>query len=330
MSELDTIVVKRFAKLRNLSEEDAEKILKTMKEKKPDSFERISKVLGVLSEYGDKLEDPILMSLIAPLLQQEFGKSVDHDKKDDLSQWLDELVKKTAALRAIDRAFEKENETGGKGAIEELKEYLKELIENRKEKEMQETINAIVGSIKEEIKALADSIKEVVGNKPNETSLTTSLVKAVENEVNKSKKLLETLGYRVDRGLTVEEVKRAAEEMGLKVIDGRIPLEELNKLKKSWEEETKKLVKEAYMRGREDEKRLHDDKMYERQISAVERIVEKAVDRIVGEILGPLFQAYITAKTGTPPPPPPQETKVPVESAETGESSVEKSTEETT
>ena len=112
MSELDTIVVKRFARLRNLSEEDAEKILKTMKEKKPDSFERISRMLSVLSEYGDKLEDPILMSLIAPLLQQEFSKGVGDDKKDDLSQFIDELVKKTAVLRAVDRAFEKEDETG--------------------------------------------------------------------------------------------------------------------------------------------------------------------------------------------------------------------------
>ena len=62
------------------------------------------------------------------------------------------------------------------------------------------------------------------------------------------------------------------------------------------QEQAKKLAEQMYRKGLEDGVKQIDEKMYERQIQAVERLVEKTVDRFISEIFGPIARAFFTAQ----------------------------------
>ena len=300
--EVEDIIVKRYAQVTGRSEDEARAVLKLMKKKAPDRFSRIEKMLGVLSEYGDKLKDPLMVALLSPIISEAVkmpGKEEEESFAEDVKRAVKSIASYVAGLKALDMMMPEKSENEQKvppevaTKIDGLEKRLKFLIkkwkeaeEAQKQSEIQAVLNEI-GKLKQEIEELKK------GGEKKEVTVE-DIVKKIHEEEERAKNLLQNMGYKVDKGLTVEEIKRAAQEMGLKVVEGKVPVSELKKLKKKLVEEMKKKAKEAYEAGKEEARKEFDEKMFERQIQAFENVVEKAIDRIVGEFLGPLARAFLS------------------------------------
>ena len=329
--DLDELIVKRYALATGRSEEEARAVLSALKERRPDRYERIKSILGVFAEYGDKVKDPVMLTLLRPVLAEEVTKSLRSDDVVDIareaSTAMSRVIAQTAgvvgALKTLDTLMPPE-ETRRKADVvskeleelkkrnEELMAKINELLEEKKSKELEE-LKAKLDEQAQVISALAEEVKRIkeTPSQPVKPMTPEEFAEQLAKKREEARKFLENLGFKVvERGeeLTPEKLKELATKYGFKVVEAKIPLEEYEKRLKEIEEKMKEEVRKAYEKGKEDAKREFDEKMMERQIKAVENISERAIDRLISEILGPILRA-VFASTGTPSGKPPAPSK---------------------
>jgi hypothetical protein len=296
-----------------MSVEEAKAALEELKEKQPDRYERIASLVGVLAQMGDKIKDPIVALIAAPLLRdalQQGSAPQGGGVASGIISAVDAVSQRVAALRALDAVLPS---VGGKAEasdklLEEIKDLRAKLEELREEKYKEQIsgIQDLISATLEKLENLEKQVKEIkekpptppATEKPPEKPPTAEdIIKRILEEEENAKKLLKLRGYRVEEGLSPEEVRKVAESWGWKIVEGKVPLEEVEKLRAKTEEEMKKLAEAMYKKGREDAAKEFDEKMIERQINAVKDIVEKTVDRIVGEIFAPVVKAWLGGET---------------------------------
>jgi hypothetical protein len=295
-----------------MSVEEAKAALEELKEKQPDRYERIASLIGVLAQMGDKIKDPIVALIAAPLLRDAFQQSAPQGGgvASGIISAVDAVSQRVAALRALDAVLP--SVSGKAEASDKLLEEIKDLrakLEELREEKYKEQISGIqdlISATLEKLENLEKQVKEIrekpptppTPEKPPEKPPTAEdIIKRILEEEENAKKLLKLRGYRVEEGLSPEEVRKVAESWGWKIVEGKVPLEEVEKLRAKTEEEMKKLAEAMYKKGREDAAKEFDEKMIERQINAVKDIVEKTVDRIVGEIFAPVVRAWLGGET---------------------------------
>ena len=329
--DLDELIVKRYALATGRSEEEARAVLSALKERRPDRYERIKSILGVFAEYGDKVKDPVMLTLLRPVLAEEVTRSLRSDDVVDIareaSTAMSRVIAQTAgvvgALKTLDTLMPeqvREKADVVSKEIEELKKKneelmakVSELLEEKKTKELEE-LKAKLDQQAEVLAALAEEVKKIKESPPTPPSempkTVHEVVKMIDEEKKKAIDFLKRLGYSVkeEKELTVDEIKKLAEKYGLRITEAKIPIEEYEKRLKEIEEKMKEEVRKAYEKGKEDAKREFDEKMLDRQIKAAENIAERAIDRLISEILGPILRA-VFASSGTPSGKPPAPSK---------------------
>ena len=294
---IDDVIVKRYAMATGRSPEEVRAIIDALKEKKPDRLEEFEKVLGVLAEYGDKIRDPLILPIIRPVLEEQVSRIYDSDEDfiKKLRRAIDEVSARVAAIKALDALLpdkkkEEENEEIKQvmAEIEAIKQEIKELKNGGvSEKALQPLLD--------EIKRLREDLKNLKsGGGEDEVD---RIIEKMKEREEKAKKLLENLGYRVEQGLSPEQVKELAEKYGFKILEAKIPIEQLEKARREMKQEMERVAKEMYEKGREDAKKEIDEKLLERQAQAVENIVNRAVDRLFEQILGPFIRMWVEGQT---------------------------------
>ena len=296
---LSEVLVERYAQSAGVDKETAKRILESMKERRPQRFEQIKDTLEVLAEYGDKVKDPILLSIIKPMLTQEvLGAAQEENLGDKISKTIKEISAAKLAIESVNKIFAGEQKPGVSSELEkqlsdlanEVK-TLREAVKKSKKSKLLKQLNELqqqIGGLQQELLKL----KEGGGEGKD---VIEQLVEKIDERKTKAKQFLEKLGYKVEEeALSPERLKELAEKHGFKIVEAKVSYEEYERLKKEMEEKIQEAAKKAYEMGKEDAKREFDEHALERNIQVVERIAERAVDRLVGEIVGPILRAVVT------------------------------------
>ncbi|MHA1506378.1 MAG: hypothetical protein ACTSR0_04215 [Candidatus Asgardarchaeia archaeon] len=285
---LDEIIARRYSSIANIPYEEARAILQELKERDKADFERVANTLALMAEFGDKVQDPLVSVILKPMLEKTV--SGGDDVTESISSSLKEVTKYVTTLKALDALLpqKKENEEL-KAMLEQYQQTILQALQSSQQSEDDEKYKQLM----EEIKALKSEIANLKVNPTNNKVSLETIVNAINDEVSKAKKLLSLMGYRLEKGITIDEAKRIAEEHGLKVVEDKIPISELEKMKKAMMEEMEKRAKEAYEKGKQDALKEVDTKVYEKQIEAVENIFGGALDKFISNILTPIVKKYL-------------------------------------
>lgn len=288
----------------------ARDMLQSIREEKMRTLETIGKILEMASEKGSKISSD-LSPYIAGVLVKGF-ESLYGSPADDLKQIAVESLKTLTALKSAQILTGEDNPASNLfNAIvlkilnkhlekaEKYDEKIEEEIKALKEERRKEASPEII-ELHKEIENLKKIITELLenlnnNNRKEEKDDVEDLIDKLIKLEEKSKKLLEARGYKVEKGgISPEEFKRMAEEMGLKVVDAKIPLDEhvkkVQKLKKEYE----KKAKEFYKKGYERALRELDLKERKMQLESLERIITKAFDNITQRVIEPIVEGLFS------------------------------------
>jgi hypothetical protein len=133
--------------------------------------------------------------------------------------------------------------------------------------------------------SLAEEIKKIKGAVEDLKAVLTELGYRVEPDKVSWKDVEEVIRKRVEEAverarqealasLTPEEMKRRLEAAGYKVVGGPM----------TWDQ-VEKLINEV-------KKRAYEEALEDKRVDAVKSILESAISRVIGEILGPVVRAY--------------------------------------
>jgi len=304
---ISDILVKRYAQTSGLSEEEARQVLEAIREKRPDRFEQLRQTLELLSEYGEKVKDPLLLTVLKPMIADQIMGGREEDSiADKISRAIREAAAAKLAVDSVTKILGEKREEPPppqvpqevvdslNRALNEIDDLKKKLSKARKSKTLK-----LIKALEEQVKGLRDELQKVKEAPPKEEDEIERIVQKMHERKEKAKEFLEALGYTVKEGeIPPERVKELAEKYGWKVVEAKVSLEELERLKREMEERIKREVEEAYKRGREDAQREIDEKMLEKQLNALQNIVQSAVDRVIGEVIGPVVRNALAGQIG--------------------------------
>lgn len=294
---LGEVLVKRYAQAAGVDEDTARRVLEALRERRPSRFERIKAMLELMGEYRDKV-DPTLLPIIRPLIVQELTASTaGNGIGERIARAIEEVSAAKLAVEAAGRVLGGQPQQVPEQVLKSL-ESLSRAVEELKKKVEGEEENQtlqLLSSLQQQIQQLQGEIQNLKQGGVKTGDEIEELAKKLEERKRKAQEFLKALGYDVREGeLPPEKVKELAERYGFKVVEAKVSLEELEKAKREFEEKARKLAEEAYRRGREEAQKEFDEKMLEKQIGAVERIVQTAVDRVVSQIIAPIVQGAVT------------------------------------
>jgi len=169
-----------------------------------------------------------------------------------------------------------------------------EELKGEKEKTL---VNALT-TLQNEIASIKGELEELKKTPPKKEEPITAdkIVEEIQKREKEARKFLELRGYKIEKGLSRDEIIKLAEEKGFKVIETTIPLERFEKFKEEVEKKMEQVAQQAYQKGKEEARKEFDEKMYEKQINALKDIISNVVDRLVGDIFGPVIQGYLGGK----------------------------------
>jgi len=297
---LEDVIAERYAQISGRSKEEAKAILNMMKEKQPDRYERLSSILGVLSEYGDKIKDPILLSVLRPILTEEMSQVKSEDDPFGLKQAVKTVGKYVTALKTFDAMLPGISAKPSDAVMERInkvEEKVSNLLEELKGEKEKTLVNALT-TLQNEIASIKGELEELKKTPPKKEEPITAdkIVEEIQKREKEARKFLELRGYKIEKGLSRDEIIKLAEEKGFKVIETTIPLERFEKFKEEVEKKMEQVAQQAYQKGKEEARKEFDEKMYEKQINALKDIISNVVDRLVGDIFGPVIQGYLGGK----------------------------------
>lgn len=131
-------------------------------------------------------------------------------------------------------------------------------------------------------------------------------LKQVKDAEDEAKKLLEKLGYKVvttETPVTVEEAKKLVEGMGYKLVDTRLARDEVEKM-----------LEEAERQWQEEHDLNLETRLEEAKIGAAERVVSKAIDKVMEPFtyfLKQWFEGTVEARMSSTTPQTIERTEVP-------------------
>jgi len=321
----DEQIIEQFAKAKGIPVEEAKaKYLPLLK--RPDEREQIKRqfldaaeIIQTASE-ASKDANPMLKNYMATLAGQTITQVVGGGKAsmaDRIGEVFDKLTEKKLEYKLLNRIFKDEEEEakpnpeieaikqtvdGVLGQLSQLSEALTAKKKNEEKAEILAELDNKIKPIREFLEAYRSKLE---GNGEQMRSIDTMLqnIKKYEDD---AKEFLTKRGYNVDvvRGMTKEEVQKLLEEERGRILEKLSPEE----IKAALEKRGFKIVGgpmsyDEFMRRLEEErKKWQDEKIADRQIAAVENMVSKSVDRLIGEIVGPLMRGWVEGRTQQTPP----------------------------
>jgi len=300
--DFEKLLILSVSKKYNIPYEEAEKIVMPILAKK-DKIEEYKNLMEKTVAFGKIMSEipEDTRSAIAPIIVRDLIR----DENDDFdTKAVERMATKLAVIKEAIRMA-----TGGtddeekkkeleiyRSMLEELRNEIKELKEDKWKKELADlfsNINKTIKSLDERISKLEQG--EPKGGKKGggaggEENPVEYLLKQIELMDKLKSELADKMGLtpKIEGGgekqpISTKELIEQLKKMGYEV---RPP--------PTWED-VKKMVQEAYKRAKQEAEAEHESKINEKQLEIVEGILTKAIDKLVGDIFGPLVQAYISS-----------------------------------
>ena len=279
---LKEALVKKYAKLRNIPEEEARKLLSPILEDE-DKMKDILETLSLLDSIDTKpgtLSDEIKEALKSKAMIK-LGDTIDEDE-DDIEKLMKKALRWQKELKIIEsilgtsedpriQALESKFSTLER-TLRELVDTLRSSKQNELTKEIVDTISKLNESIQKQIEAINKRLEKLEKE-------------ALEFDIDKIKRKLEKIGWSVkppgSEEWDIEALKKKLEKYGFKVEPGFITWDRLKEIleeeRKKWEEQRKKELEEAIERDR---------------IEATKETITEGF-RILGQVLRDIFKPVV-------------------------------------
>jgi molecular chaperone GrpE (heat shock protein) len=300
MKELAELLVEKYAKVKNLSEEDKKKLVSALLAEDSD-FEKVSSRLVGFAEMLSKLKDapePV-RNAVATIGTSLLSYTI---ASDPVSEGVRDAAKYVAKIKFIDSAF-KDNENEAvkelKAALEGLKAKLEEIETRKKSEELE--------ALKDELRTMIDSLTERIDTlesrisapQPQNNSKPENIISEAKRVADTAKQILMEMGYRVEpASVPIHELNKILEQKKKEIIDSLSP-EELKSLLESkgykvvggpvrWED-VEKMLEDV-------KKRAYEEALEDKKIEMAANVLRDVTSRFI-DLFKPAVQFWIESQT---------------------------------
>jgi molecular chaperone GrpE (heat shock protein) len=302
MKELAELLVEKYAKEKNLSEEDKKKLVSALLAEEDSDFEKVSSRLVGFAEMLSKLKDapePV-RNAVATIGTSLLGYTI---ASDPVSEGVRDAAKYVAKIKFIDSAF-KNNENEAvkelKAALEGLKAKLEEIETRKKSEELE--------ALKEELRTMIDSLTERIDTlesrisapqPQNNNSKPENIISEAKRVADTAKQILMEMGYRVEpASVPIHELNKILEQKKKEILESISP-EELKSLLESrgykvvggpvrWED-VEKMLEDV-------KKRAYEEALEDKKIEMAANVLRDVTSRFI-DLFKPAVQFWIESQT---------------------------------
>jgi phage shock protein A len=300
MKELAELLVEKYAKEKNLSEEDKKKLVSALLAEEDSDFEKLSSRLVGFAEMLSKLKDapePV-RNAVATIGTSLLGYTIANDP---VSEGVRDAAKYVAKIKFIDSAFKNENEAVKelKAALEGLKSKIEE-IETRKKSEELEALKEELGTMIDSLTARIDTLESRISAPQSQNnSKPENIISEAKRVADTAKQILMEMGYKVEpASVPLHELNKILEQKKKEIIDSLSP-EELKSLLESrgykvvggpvrWED-VEKMLEDV-------KKRAYEEALEDKKIEMAAGVLRDVTSRFI-DLFKPAVQYWIESQT---------------------------------
>ncbi|MDI6814101.1 MAG: hypothetical protein QMD10_11270 [Desulfitobacteriaceae bacterium] len=275
-------------------------------------FADAADILGKAGEIA-KIENPFIQSYIATITGEALRKVTSgKEEEEDLSEFARKLERDRQKFELIREIYHGESDktkelkdvkTMIDTALSQIDSRLEALETKKRETEKQEVLTELDNKITP-LKELAQSLmawkeKLEAGESKESRDDIDAMISNIKKYEDDAKEFLTRRGYSVNmiRGMTEEEVRKLLEKERDKMLESLQP-EQVKEIleKKGYKIEGGPMTYREHLEKLEEErKKIMEEKLADRQIEAVEKIVKDSIERLISEIFGPIIRATYEA-----------------------------------
>lgn len=292
-------VIKKYAQLTGKSEDEVRAILEPIFEDEDKTKELID-LISKLSMIADK-ERGTLAGEVADAMKARLLTEVGHKAltpKDKVEKLVEKFEDVALTMKLIDKIFgglhEKKNPESESAIVRILESRLSRLEDNFAR--LLEALEKKADSERESV--LANTLKEIQKNMQEQINLLRKELQEVKskkmltiNDIEDVKRQLEALGFEVKKAGTEFDIEKAKEflaKLGYKIEPGWISADQLQKILEEERQKIRQQIREQILKEVETKK-----------ITAAEKIVTTAIDRLF-EIFQPVLPQAFARALGLP------------------------------